>query len=195
MMKNKKIQYLAELSLFVAIILLMSFTPLGYFKTPAFEITFITIPIAIGAIFLGPLAGTILGGVFGLTSFFQAFSGALGLALLSINPIAMFIVCFVPRVLVGLLTGLAAKKMDRNKLFAFVLPSILAPALNTLLFIGFLFGCFWNAPILAEMRTNLGTQNIFIFFAAFVGINALIELAACSVLGSIVAKGLSRIRR
>jgi riboflavin transporter FmnP len=37
-----------------AIIILMSFTPLGICEPPSFEITFIMIPVAVGAILLGP---------------------------------------------------------------------------------------------------------------------------------------------
>lgn len=191
-MKNKRIYFLAQLSILVAIILLMSFTPLGYLKTPVMEITFIVIPVAIGAMYLGPLAGAILGGVFGLTSFVQAFSGALGTALLAISPFGLFVVCFVPRVLVGLITGLVAARMTKGTVLSYLVPSIIAPVSNTILFVGFMFAIFWNAPIIADMR---GTQNIFAFFAAFVGFNAVIEAVACAILGTAIAKGLSRIRR
>lgn len=191
-MKNKRIYFLAQLSILVAIILLMSFTPLGYLKTPVMEITFIVIPVAIGAMYLGPLAGAILGGVFGLTSFVQAFSGALGTALLAISPFGLFVVCFVPRVLVGLITGLVAARMTKGTVLSYLVPSIVAPVSNTILFVGFMFAIFWNAPIIADMR---GTQNIFAFFAAFVGFNAVIEAVACAILGTAIAKGLSRIRR
>lgn len=191
-MKNKRIYFLAQLSILVAIILLMSFTPLGYLKTPVMEITFIVIPVAIGAMYLGPLAGAILGGVFGLTSFVQAFSGALGTALLAISPFGLFVVCFVPRVLVGLITGLVAARMAKGTVLSYLVPSIVAPVSNTILFVGFMFAIFWNAPIIADMR---GTQNIFAFFAAFVGFNAVIEAVACAILGTAIAKGLSRIRR
>ena len=56
----------------VAIILIMAFTPLGYIKTAGIEITLIVVPVAVGAVTLGPAAGAILGGVFGLASFCAA---------------------------------------------------------------------------------------------------------------------------
>lgn len=190
-MKNKKIAYLSLLSLFVAILLLMSFTPLGYFKTPALEITFLVVPVAVGGIFLGPLAGTVLGAVFGLTSFFQAFGGPFGSALLASSVIGTFIICFVPRVLVGFITGFVASKLDKNKLSAFILPSILAPICNTVLFVFALFAWFWNIPIMVDMRA---AQNIFTFFIAFVGVNAAVEIVVCAFLGTAISKALSRIR-
>ena len=66
-------KYLVEMALLVAIILLMAFTPIGYIKTAGLEITLIVIPVAVGAVTLGPAAGAILGGVFGITSFIQCF--------------------------------------------------------------------------------------------------------------------------
>ena len=73
---NKKTfstKYLVEMALLVAIILLMAFTPIGYIKTAGLEITLIVVPVAVGAVTLGPVAGAILGGVFGITSFIQCF--------------------------------------------------------------------------------------------------------------------------
>ena len=66
-------KYLVEMALLVAIILLMAFTPIGYIKTAGLEITLIVIPVAVGAVTLGPAAGAILGGVFGIPSFIQGF--------------------------------------------------------------------------------------------------------------------------
>lgn len=63
MNKNKfSTKYLVEMALLVAIILLMAFTPIGYIKTAGLEITLIVVPVAVGAVTLGPTAGAILGG-------------------------------------------------------------------------------------------------------------------------------------
>ena len=42
------------MALLVAIILLMAFTPIGYIKTAGLEITLIVVPVAVGAVTLGP---------------------------------------------------------------------------------------------------------------------------------------------
>ena len=55
MNKNKfSTKYLVEMALLVAIILLMAFTPIGYIKTAGLEITLIVVPVAVGAVTLGP---------------------------------------------------------------------------------------------------------------------------------------------
>ena len=47
-------KYMVELALMVAVILVMSLTPLGYIRTPGLSITLLTVPVAVGAIILGP---------------------------------------------------------------------------------------------------------------------------------------------
>ena len=75
MENNKKMNtiYMVEMALLIAIILIMAFTPLGYIRTFGLEITLIVVPVAVGAVTLGPTAGAVLGAVFGITSFVQCF--------------------------------------------------------------------------------------------------------------------------
>ena len=47
--KRSSTLYMVELAMMIAIILLMSFTPLGYLRTPGLSITLLTIPVAVGA--------------------------------------------------------------------------------------------------------------------------------------------------
>lgn len=78
MKRKTNVRYLSELALLTALVLIMAYTPLGYLKTPwGVEITFIVIPVAVGSIILGPMAGGFLGLVFGLTSFSSALAQAL----------------------------------------------------------------------------------------------------------------------
>ena len=81
-MKSTKLQYWLRVTLFAAILLLLALTPLGYIRTPILNITILTVPIAIGAIALGPTAGAVLGFVFGLTSAWSAISGGGGMTTL-----------------------------------------------------------------------------------------------------------------
>ena len=45
--KRSSTLYMVELAMMIAIILLMSFTPLGYLRTPGLSITLLTIPVAV----------------------------------------------------------------------------------------------------------------------------------------------------
>lgn len=195
-MRNKvfSTKYLVEMALLVAIILLMAFTPIGYIKTAGLEITLIVVPVAVGAITLGPKAGAILGGVFGITSFIQCFGmSAFGSVLLGINPIFTFTVCVPTRILEGWLTGLIFNGLVKTKLpktASVTIVSLCCPLLNTLFFMGSLVILFADT-----MRTQFGMTKVIPFIAAFVGINGLIEAAICFVLGAAIAEALRRALR
>lgn len=113
-MKNRtNIRWLTQLALLVAILLVLNYTPLGYLQIGPLSASLLTVPVAIGAMTMGPTAGAILGGVFGATSFIQALEGksAMGSALFQVSPFGTFVVCFVARVLVGLCAGLIFKAL------------------------------------------------------------------------------------
>ena len=105
--RMQKTVRLVELALLTAIIAVMTFTPIGYLKLGPLELTLIMVPVIIGAVTLGPAAGAFLGLVFGASSFIQCFSlSAFGAILISISVFKTLVVCVVPRVLAGWLTGL-----------------------------------------------------------------------------------------
>ena len=194
---NKKFdtRYMVELAMMIAIILLMSFTPLGYWNiTPGLSISFLSVPVAVGAIILGPKGGAICGLAFGATSFSMAFgSSALSTMLLSINPVGTFITCVVARVLEGWITGLifsALYKQKSTKPFSYYVASLACPLLNTLFFMGFLCIFFYNTEYIQGIAAGLGVGNPILFIAAFVGIQALVEAVACFVIASIVSRAL-----
>ena len=67
-MKTRKTdtRRLALMALFVALTLLLNLTPIGLIPLPVIKGTTLHIPVIVGAILLGPAAGGILGGLFGL---------------------------------------------------------------------------------------------------------------------------------
>ena len=102
---------MVQVAIFGAIICIMAFTPfLGYIPLGFTRATIIHIPVIIASLLMGPKKGGVLGFVFGLTSFINN----------TINPTATsfvftpfysvgeisggiwsVIICFVPRILVG----------------------------------------------------------------------------------------------
>ncbi len=190
--KTRRLVYMAIL---IAIILVMAFTPLGYLKTAGLEITFIQVPVIVGAILMGPTAGAILGGVFGLTSFIQCFGlSAFGAALLEINAVYTFILCFFSRVLMGWLTGLifrALQKVDRTKFVSYAVTSLAAPILNTVFFVGGMILLFGSSSYIQGLMAEAGAANLLSFAVAFVALNGVIEAAACFLLGTAISKALA----
>lgn len=184
-------RYMAELALMAAIIFIMAFTPLGYFRTPGISITFLTVPVAVGAIILGPKGGAVCGLVFGITSLIQCFmGGSFGSMLLSINPVGTAVTCIVPRVLEGLLCGMVfqgIRKVSKNS--AYFAASLACPLLNTLFFMSAVVLIFYHTEYIQGFVQALGVSNPFTFVLAFVGIQGLIEAGVCFLLASAVSRG------
>lgn len=69
-MKTRKhdTRWMVGVAMMAAIIIVLANTPLGMIPLPTTKATTTHIPVIIGAIILGPLAGAILGGVFGVCS-------------------------------------------------------------------------------------------------------------------------------
>lgn len=66
--RKKDTRWLASVALMMAVVILLANTPLGMIQLPVVKATTVHIPVILGAILLGPMAGSILGGVFGICS-------------------------------------------------------------------------------------------------------------------------------
>lgn len=194
---SSKVLRMTILAVLIALELLMAFTPIGYLRLGALSISFLCIPIAIGAIVLGPTAGLTLGIVFGLTSFAQCFGmDPFGTAMMSINPFFTFVICVVSRALMGWLTGVIAVSLSKvlkdKKAGKFYLNDIIAvimcPVMNTAFFLGFLALFFWNVKVM-----NLDIIPMVVLPA--LSINCVIEIAACAVVGSAVSIAVKKIAK
>lgn len=185
---------LVRLAVLTAVILVMAFTPLGYFKTGGLSVTLLQIPVVIGSILLGPASGAVLGAVFGLTSVLQCFGlEPFGTTLMGINPIGTLLVCLVPRVLMGLLAGLLFRGLNRGAakgLFPYAATCLAGAVLNTLLFMGLLIAFFFRTEFLQGIASALGAASPIPFIAAFVGVNGVIEAAVCCVVGAAISRTL-----
>ena len=188
--QTQKTKTIALMGILIAIMLLMSFTPIGYFKYGTVSISLLMIPVAIGAVALGPWAGAVLGGVFGITSFAQCFGG---------DAFGTFLMCIVARILAGLCAGLvaAAFRNRKNIITRFVgyfVTGLSAALFNTLFFMGTLLLFFWNSQTFIDAVNEWGfkTENILLFFFAFVGINCVFELIVTCIVTGAIGKALEK---
>lgn len=188
---NKKFntRQLTTLGLLTAVLLLMAYTPLGYLNIGPLAITLNIIPVALAAITLGPAGGAIIGAVFGLTSFLQCIgvggTSAMGALLFEINPFLAFIQRFIPRLLDGLLLGYIFKGMRKltNVHISGFVTGFCSAFLNTLFFMTALVLLFGNTDYMKEL---IGGKNILLFICSFVGINAVFEMLASTVIVGLV---------
>lgn len=199
-MKTKKLstKQLTVLGLMIAVLVLMSYTPLGYLNIGPLAITFNMIPVATAAIACGPLGGAVLGAVFGLTSFGQCIGiggvSAMGATLFSISPVLAFIQRFVPRFLDGWLLGYLfrwLRKATKNTTLAGYITGFLSAFLNTVFFMVALVVLFGNTDYVKNL---IGGRNIIVFICAFVGVNAICEMISATILTGVISVALKKAR-
>lgn len=194
-MKKASIRDFVTMALLVAILLLMSMTPLGYLNIGPLAITLNIIPVAIAAIALGPVGGLIAGCVFGLTSFLQCLgiggSSAMGVALLNINPFLAFVQRFVPRALDGLFIGYIYRALSKkcHISVACAVTGFCSAFLNTLMFMTALVVLFGRTEYVQNL---IAGRNIIVFVCAFVGVNALVEIFAATILTGAIGTALEK---
>lgn len=188
---------LVLLGLLTAILLVMSYTPLGYLNIGPLAISFNVIPVALAAISLGPVGGAIVGGVFGLTSFLQCIgvggTSAMGVILFDINPVLAFVQRFVPRVLDGLLIGFVFKGVRKvsNTYISCAVTGFCSAFFNTAFFMSALVLLFGNTEYIQEL---MGGKNVIVFICTFVGINAVCEMLASTIISGAIGAALYKAR-
>ena len=105
---------------------------------------------------------------------------------MGINPIFTFITCMIPRILAGFIPGVVFKVMDRlnaPKTASVVVASVLAPLLNTILFIGSILAFFGNTDYIKAFG-----ENVWAIIVVLVGFNGIVE----AFVGFVVGAGVSR---
>ena len=184
------------LAMLSGILLVMSFTPLGYLNIGPLAISLNMIPVAIGAVALGPGGGAFLGAVFGITSCLQCVgiggTSAMGVILFEISPVLTIIQRLVPRVLAGCLTGVVYGGLHKlHQRYAAYVAGFCAALFNTVLFMAALVLLFGKTPYLQDL---IAGRNILVFILGFVGINALVEILAATATVGVVCKALEKLK-
>lgn len=188
-------KYLSQLALLVAIEIVMKLVGLGSVPVGPLYMSFLTLPVAIGAMLMGPLAGAVLGAVFGAVSFYDAVTGVSVMTgtFFQIAPIRTFLLCVATRILMGTCVGLifkGLKGVTKGRNISYVLGALSAPLMNTIFFMGFIVAVFYNTGYIQNLTDNLGVNNPISFVIALVGLQGLVEAAVCCILGTVITKAL-----
>ena len=171
---------------------------LGAVPVGPLYMSFLTLPIAIGAMLCGPVEGLILGAVFGILSLTDAISGrsAMTGTFFSLSPVHTVVLCVGTRMLMGLCCGYVyklCKKADKSGTWSYFLGAVSAPLLNTLFFMGYIVLVFYPSDYVQALVTKLGAANPVMFVVLLVGVQGLVEAAACGILGGILGKTLDKV--
>lgn len=151
MNNSSKVHQITRLAILVAIIFLLSFTPLGYLTIGPIAATTIQMPVIVGAAIMGPASGALLGFFFGLSALIKVLTmpGADPFATLALahSPFAYLLVCMGARILMGWLSGLLAAGLrripavsGRRSLAGYLITGFVGSALNTVFYLGLLWG-------------------------------------------------------
>ena len=191
-MKNKHLLAMVKLAMLVALLMIFCFTPIGFLKIGIVEITFNMIPVVIGAIVIGPAAGAFLGALFGAASFWQCFGqSTFGTLLFGVNPLFTVLICFVPRILAGLLPGLIFRAMTKKKdnITAYFVSAAVGSLTNTVLFVGGF--CLLFKDTMLGMASDNGLSPLAFIATAFL-LNAAVELVANTAIVAAVSKAVTK---
>lgn len=149
--RKKDTRWMVSVALMAAIVIVLANTPLGMIQLPIIKATTVHIPVIIGAVLLGPTAGAILGGVFGICSLvsntmaptllsfaFSPFLTTTGL-IGAVKAIWISIGC---RILIGLVAGwlwLIFKKCQMNQTAALIITGFVGSMTNTITVMGSIY--------------------------------------------------------
>jgi uncharacterized membrane protein len=181
-----------------AIVILLANTPLGMIQLPIIKATTVHIPVIIGAVVLGPAAGAILGGVFGLCSMISnttaptllsfAFSPFLSSDLLGVvKALWISIGC---RVFIGVVAGwlwIALKKLKVNSWVALPITGFVGSMTNTILVMGSIYVLLANQY--AEAK-SVAIDAVWGLIMATVTASGIPEAIAAAILVAALGKAL-----
>ena len=142
---------MVSVALMAAIIIVLANTPLGMIHLPIVKATTVHIPVIIGAVLLGPKAGAILGGVFGICSLvsntmaptllsfafspFMSTTGLVGAA----KALWISVGC---RILIGLVAGwfwMLLRKLKVNQTVSLAITGFIGSMTNTIAVMGSIY--------------------------------------------------------
>ena len=193
---NTNVKKLAGIALLTALIVVLQTVASGI-KFGTFTPTLSLIPIIIGAILYGPMAGAFLGLVFGVIVVIGVLSGAEAMStmMLNLNPVMTIFLCLFKGMMAGFVPGVIYQQLkDKNELVATGVAAIMAPIMNTGIFCIAILTIFKS--IAESVGQSLGFESAGKFvLMGIVGTNFLFELALNAILIPVVTRVINIIRK
>ena len=199
---KKDTRWLTSVALMAAVVILLANTPLGMIQLPIIKATTVHIPVILGAILLGPMAGAILGAVFGVCSLISntvtptllsfAFSPFMSMTGMSgaVKAVWISVGC---RMMIGIISGWFWKKKKKCKLNHFIalpIAGFLGSMVNTVFVMGSIYVLL--AREYAQAR-NVGVEAVFGLVMGTVTASGIPEAIAAAVLVAVIGKVLLKV--
>lgn len=205
-MKKKHLdtRYLVSLAMMCAVLLVLGMTGIGFIQLPVIKATTMHIPVILGAILLGPGAGAVLGGVFGLCSIW-ANTTAPGLLSFAFSPfmtteglpgvLKSLWIALVCRILLGVLAGWfwkLFKKVLKKDYVALPVTAALASVCHTILVMGSIY--ILLAQQYADAK-NVAASAVFNLVLGTIVASGIPEAIAAAILVTGIGKALLNISK
>ena len=180
---STRTEHLVGMGILTALVIVLQTFASG-FKIGSFAPPLSLIPIILGAVLFGELAGAILGLVFGAVVLFAVISGAepFSTLMLQYSPSFTVIICLLKGMLAGYFSGIAYKVLSGiNNVAAAIIASAIAPIVNTGIFSIGMLTVFY--PLLTQTAATAGAENVILFyFTVFIGIGFIFDLLFIAIL-------------
>lgn len=173
----RKLTYLAILTAIVFVFQLIG----GGFKVGPFSLTFVLVPIVVGAALCGVVASMWLGFVFGVAVFVTGDAALF----LQFNIVGTIVTVLLKGALAGLAAGVVYKALESvNRYVAVLVSALVCPIVNTGIF--FIGGVVF---FLEDIEAYFATENGALFIiTTLIGFNFLIEVLINMVLAPVVIR-------
>lgn len=203
-MKHTKtnIRYMASLSMLCGVLLVMGMTGIGFIPLPVIKATTMHIPVILGAILLGPGAGAVLGGLFGLCSIWAntVTPGLLSFAFSPFMTTEGFIgivksiwIAFGCRTLFGFLAGWlwhGFHKVLKKDYLALPVTAAVATIIHTVLVMGSIYLLLAQQYAAAK---NVAFSAVFGLILGTVTASGIPEAIAAAILVTVIGKALLKL--
>ena len=193
--RKKDTRWLAMLALLVAIEIFLNATGIGLLPLPLIKGTTLHIPVIVGAVLLGPMAGGLL---FGLCSMWTnsaapsvlSFAFSPVLAETAAGAVKTIWIALGCRILIGVVSGwlwIALKKLRVSDLIALPVVGVAGALVNTGLVMGSIYVLL--SPEYAAAK-NIAMEAVLGAIMGVVGANGVPEAVAAAVLVTAIGKAL-----
>lgn len=195
-------RYMATLAMLCGVLLVMGMTGIGFIPLPVIKATTMHIPVILGAILLGPAAGAVLGGLFGMCSIWTN-TVSPGLLSFAFSPfmtteglpgvLKSIWIAFFCRLLFGLAAGYIwklVKKITFNDYVALPVSAAVSTLLHTCLVMGSIY------VLLAQQYAdakNVALTAVFGLILGTVTASGIPEAIAAAILVTVIGKALIKL--
>ena len=183
-MRNQSF-HLASWAMFIALLCLLTFTPIGFIPLGPIKATIVHLPVILMGMIFGIHDGIMAGFCFGLASLVSntMMPGVLSFAFTPFVEVAgiggniySLIICFLPRIILGLTSGYCGRYLSKRNWMA--LSAFGISLLHSILVLGLIFICFKDEyALIMDISSSLVLTTIFMTFLTQSMVEAILAMA------------------